>query len=1810
MSKPSRLVKPSKQSRKELPGNRSQMLIVGERLMRAGSEGNLVRPRSAQQQDQQQPAHGKDQSTKMLTNPEPVKGKQRPCSAEDVDSLDRRQGSRDERDHLDPWSPRTVPRRHTVAMQPHNVERRREAFLEHLKQKYPHHASTIMGHQERLREHIRGPVHGGNQQPGVVEQGEHSLASLESLEVMSEGEAPASFTRGSRTRASLPAVKSSNHTKDRSLGVLYLQYGEETRQMLMPNEVTTVDTVRALFVSAFPQQLTLKMLESPSVAIYIKDHARNVYYELTDIRNITPHSCLKLYHKDPAQAFNHTSRSNNGDARISRDKLYGTRQPASGQSLVHTLPAPHSPIRTVQGSMSPPAARSMPSSPSRLPYGSRSMGSATLPRERLSSAPPARSITPCSSAILERRDVKPDEDLGSNPYSPAEARLSSSQDVPDGAVFLQHRYSEVPDAPHHSLYRQKSRKYSENQLGSKTPPPSPHRVGEVRMIDIHPGQNAHMLAQAVERASPVRRSFRKDSNGTMEAVGRVRGNMGSPVFADLPPGHGDRPFQGLITADPQSKRMKAMEQQIASLTGLVQHALLKGTNTSGAKDTASEKSLSASPAHSVNSGGVSPVAVCKSPAFQTDPSSGSAPPPATEPVISSSLTTFHKNVSNLRQQLHQLRHMQLQNQDAVRLMLQQMEEELMERVCERLQLLEDPLQKQRIQVDEERHRYLAMEEAVLLQLGELEKHVENLKMDSMSVTAQRPITLKDVEEGAVNLRKVGEALAALKGEFPELQLKMRSVLRVEVEAVRFLKEEPHKMDSMLKRVKALTETLGSLRRCATEGNLQTDPISTKLEEPDSPSLSRDSPTPQPRSPAQAARSELTPSSPMLVQRARSTPVSLQPCQLSGALSHHASPPLTPTHGRDTPTVAKVSPRSREDSPALQKKSIPHIQEEVINSGLVCAAENTTPPPQDEENTAAAGSDKAAEKAQLEDEAGAEMERILQQAQANLMKAIPDLEVTTQEDSATTSTSATITLPDEVDCPQPPAPLPEATAPAEPVAEKPVQASAEKPQKPPMEKPHRASVDRVKPGTETASKSPPPPPPRRFYPQGTGLTTGRSGEVIYTTRKESTPAQQEVEEGAAKHKPQRVPPEVKPKPHTPPPISARDEEEEDEDEDKIIAELQVFEKCPVKDLEPRYVVDLTTHELPDTEATFSVSSYDPKNTAHHSDDGKHTPDATSGSGVMYYITGTAKIPSDNLPKEPEVQKESGEGIISSSKVANLNASDFSQRPNILTSHDFTLDLPKSVEEGQKESNDNHQIIVSPLEPLKDTGNTQDDALPKGQLAEDITNRPEKQVVLTSENLTVTEKSSTVGFEAPIAGSQGVSEGSQGVSEGSQGVSEVSAVLEENECQENEQQVVMRSSRGRSRYSEDASLSPDLPGEEAPPPPPPDNIAFMITKTKVKALSNGEYQQLVSSKGQDVETVKVGTDTTTSAPEDGGFNKKPVIIVFDEPMDIRQAYKRLSTIFECEEELDKMLSEEPIDEESEEAEEEEAHSQRTRQVMMKIEGADECRAERKADGSGSGNHLPVSGQQQNPTECSSPGSDDGSKLDSPGDAKHDSKKKFKLKFPKKQLAAIGQALRTGTKTGKKTLQVVVYEDEEEPDGTVKQAREAKRFEIKAQAESNSTITPESPQTSKGRTNDICKTTYKTLDSLEETIKQLETTISDMDPALSPETLRKESKTKRTAVLMVQSEGSPSKRPTPQTPKPQKPPQRKKVKAQSTARSSSSSSSGSSGTKQNTSGSPSSTRISSPRSRQQAGSAEKPSKPQKIQDSQRQFRQVVLL
>ncbi|XP_069015604.1 sickle tail protein homolog isoform X16 [Embiotoca jacksoni] len=1311
MSKASRLARPPSAAagsklpspRKECPGTgaaagRARGLSVGEKLMRAGSDGILNRQKSltaavppdkaqsetqAETQAPSQSPGEKGQNVEMVPTKSRIsppkalshqqgsvqkqtKSNLKVTSPEDSEHVSRRQASPNgtAASRGDAKGSRTVPRRHTLggargsreilAMQPSDMDKKREAFLEHLKQKYPHHASAIMGHQERLREQSlqgmlsslhseldiqrylmriqlphrsRSPKHGPSPQPSVGDQVDHlSLASLDSLDAMSEADAPTAFTRGSRVRASLPVVRSTNQTKDRSLGVLYLQYGDETKQIRMPNEITSIDTIRALFVSAFPQQLTMKMLESPSVAVYVKDDMRNMYYELADVRNITDHSCLKVYHKDPAQAFSHGPRPANGDARMhsemahaGRDGQHPLRHPPMG-------PPPHHPM---QGAL-PPSPHSMPPSPSRIPFGPRQgsiPGSATIPRDRLSNAnPPARSISPCPSAILERRDVKPDEDISgkshslargneglyADPYLLQEGRMSMATahgshpnpglDGPEHGMGGFHRASirstssysgpsPTDTMDHPSLYRQKSRNSQLPTLGSKTPPPSPHRMTEVRMIDIHggpphggpphggpphggpphggPPHSVSLHGVPIERSSPVRQSFRKE-----EVAGtKPRNNMGSPVVSDLQ-GH----LQGPIPAANEHQtreRMKAMEQQIASLTGLVQHALLKGPNTSDTMEPPSERPpKTASPAHSAHSSGGSPVLAPKSTAAPLDKSSV---------PLKVNLLQFRKNVSDLRMQLHQMRQLQLQNQDALRVQLKRAEQEISIKLAEAMRRLEDPVQRQRALVEEDRHKYLGLEERVLTQLGDLEQYVGSLQKDS--ATTHRVVTLKDVEEGAVTLRKVGESLAGLKGEFPTLQTRMRSVLRVEVEAVKFLKEEPHKLDSMLKRVKSLTDTLSSLRRCATEFSQKGLDPSTNVSVDNSPAAEASAEAPPastsaPLEPQSSTiKSEVMPSSPVVIHHVQSSPVHMQQSQQSAALTAQPSPPLTPspTHtsspnlskgqGRESPKGAVSDP----PSPARHKKT----HGNPVNNGNGTAKQDLVIEElqnNQDKSKSRALSIEAAEKEWEEKRQnmghydGREFEKILQEAQANMMKGIPSLEV---EENPALPAAAIVEEEDihnPVESASEPQPEPQSDKPAKKGPERLPKPLMEKPAKPALERPSKTAIKSAatdsltKHGSEKSSKSPPPPPPPRktYLSSSSGMTTTRSGEVVYTSRKESVSAQEDEEEApppSPQPKPTKVAPETKPKPATPPPVTASVTREEEDEGDKIMAELQ-------------------------------------------------------------------------------------------------------------------------------------------------------------------------------------------------------------------------------------------------------------------------------------------------------------------------------------------------------------------------------------------------------------------------------------------------------------------------------------------------------------------------------------------------------------------------------------------------------------------------------------------------------------------------------
>ncbi|NWU30224.1 SKT protein, partial [Dyaphorophyia castanea] len=1653
-------------------------------------------------------------------------------------------------------STRNIPRRHTVGgprsskeilgMQTSEMDRKREAFLEHLKQKYPHHATAIMGHQERLRDQTRSPKPSQSPQPNLGDHTEHlSEASADSLEAMSEGDSPTPFSRGSRTRASLPVVRSANQTKERSLGVLYLQYGDETKQLRMPNEITSTDTIRALFVSAFPQQLTMKMLESPSVAIYIKDESRNIYYELCDVRNIQDRSFLKVYNKDPAHAFNHTSRAVNGDIRMQREIAYTGRDGPSGSrpgSATHPLHAmPSSPPST-------PVPHSMPPSPSRIPYGgARPMGvpgNATIPRDRLSSVTAARSISPSPSAILERRDVKPDEDMSNknltlirneslygDPYLFHEGRMSVAAphsghplDVPDHIVAY-HRSamrspstycnpSVQPEMLEQSLYRQKSRKYPESHLptlGSKTPPASPHRLADMRMIDIHPHHGPHIPAHTLQpdRSSPSRQSFKKEPGPPVFVDAKARSAVGLPGMAEAMPSPVDKQAFGYgsptMPKDKETReRIQAMEKQIASLTGLVQSALFKGPNTSNSKDASSEKMMlkMVSSKSSIDTAGAASISGGKNALATVE--SAVIHHPAGAPAMQVSLHGMKRNVSDLRLQLHQMKQLQLQNQEMLRAMVKKAELEINGKVIETVKRLEDPVQRQRNLVEQERQKYLNEEEKIVKKLCELETFVEDLKKDSAA--SGKTVTLKDVEDGAFLLRQVGEAVATLKGEFPTLQNKMRAILRIEVEAVRFLKEEPHKLDSLLKRVRSMTDVLTMLRRHATEGLLRgadpsqamqysatekstaADTLKNQEEHKPTQGHAQQNPTAIPsESQVSSVKSEVIPFSTMTVHHVQSSPVVIHQSQHSSALVNHAQGSPTagsqsegvPAAGHPAATPPAPLPEPAAGFQPTQATPAPQVSVNGTTMQSLFIEEIHSASTRNQAVSIEKAEKKWEEKRQnLDHYNGKEFEKLLEEAQANIMKSIPNLEMPPQ-----------------------PAALPKGDA-----AEK-LQVSEEAPD---------GEQDNDK-----LTKSPPPPPPRRSYLPGSGLTTTRSGDVIYTARKEAA-AVKECSEDAGQIAQSKAPKEdqalSRSTGHAVVP-AAKDEEEEEGD--KIMAELQAFQKCSFMD------VNSNSHAEQSRNDTH-VKDIRPGTLMHHkekknlefcpgerqeSDDNlKHVSAAVNG--VVYGATTGSPTDSDHPKEKREGRTEEELGSDSSSTADSKIG--FSMNDSPTFSKGLFVDSTDYSNKNSKNMSTNLSGVSLPEEDKR--RGAQDILGSHFPAVETGKQKPNYRLVKPCRARASTSPSAALRHTQEAAGLQPSSQ-----------EQEVSAV--------NYSQVVLRPrvSRANSVSSiEDTDSPASSPSEDSPPT---ENIAFMITKTAVQVLSSGEVHDIVSRKGGDVQTVNIDArkdgasekgipENTDSEEPVVCLDKKPVIIIFDEPMDIRSAYKRLSTIFEeCDEELEKMMTDEKIEEEEEE-DEHEAHEISERQKEESPVASDgKATTEHSAAHGPQGPYLfnlqsdsvegrPPAEEESTKTNFNKyrqiyglnteANSDSADQLGS----RQDSKKKFKFKFPKKQLAALTQAIRTGTKTGKKTLQVVVYEEEEE-DGTLKQHKEAKRFEITRSQPEESDKSPSGKQegpsgaaVSLSRTDEIRQSTYRTLDSLEQTIKQLENTISEMSPKPIPE------------------------------------------------------------------------------------------------------------
>nr|XP_018883707.2 SRC kinase signaling inhibitor 1 isoform X15 [Gorilla gorilla gorilla] len=1040
----------------------------------------------------------------------------------------------------------TSERRHTViaaqslealsGLQKADADRKRDAFMDHLKSKYPQHALALRGQQDRMREQqpnywsfkTRSSRHTQGAQPGLADQAAKlSYASAESLETMSEAELPLGFSRMNRFRQSLPLSRSASQTKLRSPGVLFLQFGEETRRVHITHEVSSLDTLHALIAHMFPQKLTMGMLKSPNTAILIKDEARNVFYELEDVRDIQDRSIIKIYRKEPLYAAFPGSHLTNGDLR--REMVYASRESSPTRRLNNLSPAPH----LASGSPPPGLPSGLPSglqsgspSRSRLSYaGGRPPSYAGSPvhhaAERLGGAPAAQGVSPSPSAILERRDVKPDEDLASkaggmvlvkgeglyaDPYGLLhEGRLSLAAAASDpfaypgagglykrGSVRSLSTYSAaaLQSDLEDSLYKAAGGGgplYGDG-YGFRLPPSSPQKLADVAAPPGGPPPPHSPYSGPPSRGSPVRQSFRKDSGSSSvfaESPGGKTRSAGSASTAGAPPselfpGPGERSLVGFGPPVPAKdtetrERMEAMEKQIASLTGLVQSALLRGSEPETPSEKIEGSNGAATPSAPCGSGGRSSGAT---PVSGPPPPSASSTPAGQPTAVSRLQMQLHlrglqNSASDLRGQLQQLRKLQLQNQESVRALLKRTEAELSMRVSEAARRQEDPLQRQRTLVEEERLRYLNDEELITQQLNDLEKSVEKIQRDVSH--NHRLVPGPELEEKALVLKQLGETLTELKAHFPGLQSKMRVVLRVEVEAVKFLKEEPQRLDGLLKRCRGVTDTLAQIRRQVDEG-VWPPPNNLLSQSPKKVTAETDF--------NKSVDFEMPPPSP---------PLNLH--ELSGPAEGASLTPKggNPTKGLDTPGKRSVD------------KAV---------------------------SVEAAERDWEEKRAALTQYSAKDINRLLEETQAELLKAIPDLDCASKAHPG-------------------PAPTPDHKPPKAPHGQK----AAPRTEPSGRRGSDELTVPRYR--TEKPSKSPPPPPPRRSFPSSHGLTTTRTGEVVVTSKKDSAFIKKAESEELEVQKPQvklrRAVSEVA-RPASTPPIMASAIKDED-DEDRIIAELE-------------------------------------------------------------------------------------------------------------------------------------------------------------------------------------------------------------------------------------------------------------------------------------------------------------------------------------------------------------------------------------------------------------------------------------------------------------------------------------------------------------------------------------------------------------------------------------------------------------------------------------------------------------------------------
>ncbi|XP_055876517.1 uncharacterized protein LOC106065710 isoform X5 [Biomphalaria glabrata] len=712
---------------------------------------------------------------------------------------------------------RPIPRRHTVGVsgsgttnsnRDPETERKREAFMQLLAQRYPQYADKIQGTggAQTPPQQVERPARSREIQrrrTAVVtydpHQAGHTL-EYDDQGTMSDLELP-SFQRGGFTRTSLPIVRSASTSLERPLGLVFLVYGDQTKKSLLPNEITTLDTVRALFVRAFPD-LNLEMLENPRKKIYLLDPATNIYFQLEDLAEIKDRSVLKIHETDndePQRVREKQEvRGRTVQMPVSRSHSRGPfgDVPATALDVVksHSLPPQvshnYQELMQEQQNQWERRSRSRTPEPADRP---RSLSAGSSSRQRFSHSPdrlPTPERAPLNP-IPENRQLLPGyQDPGNyyEPVGPAAHRGPYPAPVYDVPASYQGYPPASPGISQQTYLTRSTRApplaLPQRAIGPAPDPREAARLGNRQGLPYAPNTPNGTYQQRSQ-------SFRipaSERDGT-----------------DLVRSHSVAPSDDTTSRN----RIEKMEQQLASLTAWVHYQKADGVKAPVQRPS-SASSLS-------DSSETFPISSASSLSDIPDGYQGSSGISSRESTPLSAQAEVTVKLAQLKSDLHVLRRQQQLNMEA-------MKEEFLavgnqiKKVLSSVPESENQLNfHNRNEVTLAKHSYNQEKEKVHKELSDLEASVEELRTDVLS--RQCRVNSVDVEGMALLLSNVTKSLAELKARFPELQSQLKSVMDAEMRLVvseeKFLKEEPTEIEGCLKRCKKLTNTLYTLKRLAS-----------------------------------------------------------------------------------------------------------------------------------------------------------------------------------------------------------------------------------------------------------------------------------------------------------------------------------------------------------------------------------------------------------------------------------------------------------------------------------------------------------------------------------------------------------------------------------------------------------------------------------------------------------------------------------------------------------------------------------------------------------------------------------------------------------------------------------------------------------------------------------------------------------------------------------------------------------------------------------------------------------------------------------